>query len=59
MDHHGRRGLMGSEKGMGALDWWPRWGEKTVACGYQMKRMERETQREVIKTESQSGWGVG
>lgn len=50
---------MGSEKGMGALDWWPRWGEKTVACGYQMKRMERETQREVIKTESQSGWGVG
>lgn len=50
-------GLMG-EKGMGAVDWWPQWGQRTIACGYQM-RMERETRREVIKTESQSGWGVG
>ena len=44
MGHHGRRGLTGGEKGMGAVDWRPRWGQRTAAYGYQMKRTEGETQ---------------
>lgn len=59
VDHRGRRGLMGGDKGMGAVDWWPRWGQRTAAYGYQMKRTEGETQRKVINTDLRAGgvWG--